>query len=90
MLRATVRIPSSIFEPGPRGARFHVVDYNPITQTLAQPYTLFCGSGETRDPFHSRSDKTLLRDHRFHAQNVFVIAARTLGIFESALGRRIP
>jgi len=40
------------------------------------------------DPFDGRGAATFLDDPRFHQQNAYAIAMRTLGYFESALGRR--
>ncbi len=90
ILRAKVRIPASVMRAGPRGPRFHVVDYDAVNHTLAPPYEITAGDGGAKDAFKEASDRQILDDPRFHAQNVYVIAARTLGMFETALGRRIP
>jgi hypothetical protein len=90
ILRAKVRVPARTLRPGPRGPRFHLVDYDPTTHTLFPPYELSDGSGAVRDRFKDATDDEVRSDHRFHAQNVYVIASRTLGAFEAALGRRIP
>jgi hypothetical protein len=90
ILTATARIPASVVRAGPRGPRFHVVDYDAVSHALAAPYDFTAGDGGARDAFAKASDRQLLDDRRFHAQNVYVIAARTLALFESALGRRIP
>jgi hypothetical protein len=42
------------------------------------------------DRFKDATDATLLGDSRFRAQNVYAIAARTLAVFEFALGRPVP
>lgn len=90
ILRATVRIPAGVVRAGPRGPRLHVVDYDAVTHTLAPPYDFTSGDGGAKDAFAEASDRELLDNRRFHAQNVYVIAARTLATFESALGRRVP
>ncbi|MDP9343478.1 MAG: hypothetical protein M3Q23_15580 [Actinomycetota bacterium] len=89
ILRACVRIPAHMVKPGPRGPRFHVVDYDPITKNLQKPFELG-KDGAVLDLFEHTPDQELVADHRFHAQNVYVITARTLNAFESALGRRVP
>jgi len=90
MLRARVRIPAHTVRPGPRGPRFHLVDYDPVGRQVAPPYDFSTGDAKARDLFEDVSDKALIDDRRFHAQNLYVIAGRTLAAFESALGRRIP
>ncbi len=90
ILRATARIPAHVVTPGPRGPRFHVVDYDPINRRLAPPFDLAVAQGTVPDPFAEASDEELKGDRRFHAQNVYVITTRTLASFEFALGRRVP
>lgn len=81
-LTAKVRVPHERLEPGPRGHRLHVVDYEP---GLARP----------RDAAPVGEDLPLPPDlsseaaRPFIAQNVHAIAARTLATFEAALGRRV-
>ena len=86
ILTASVRIPAEPLEPGPRGARLHVVDYDTATGSLLKPTPL---SAEAGDRFAKATDRQLTRDRDFRAQNVYAIAARTLAAFESALGRRV-
>lgn len=90
ILRVSVRIPARTTRPGPRGPRFHVVDYDPVSRQVASPYDFSTGDGGVKDLFATASDQELLSDRRFHAQNLYVIATRTLATFETALGRRIP
>ena len=85
MLRATVPVPAARLEPGPRSHRFQVIDYDATARVLLPPAIL----GTEPDPFLARSDAALLSDPAFHAQNAYAIAARTLGVFESAIGRRL-
>ena len=86
ILTAVVRIPAEHLEPGPRGARFHVVDYDTADGTLRTPVRLDL---ETTDRFVGAANETLCGDPGFRAQNLYAIAARTLSAFESALGRRL-
>jgi hypothetical protein len=91
ILRAKAQIPLQMVEPGPWGPRFHVVDYSTVDRTLEPAFDFdLSGPGEPRDLFDEAADEELLTDRRFHAQNVFAIASRTLAAFEFALGRRIP
>jgi hypothetical protein len=86
ILRAIVAVPNEAIQPGPRGPRFHVVDVDPTTGELVAPAFL---DARPVDSF-SVPDATLIADSRFRAQNVYAIAARTLSLFETALGRRVP
>jgi hypothetical protein len=96
MLRANVPVPADRLEPGPRSHRFQVIDYDATAGVLLQPAILTPGTwqssdgeGAEHDPFWKRSDTALLSDPAFHAQNAYAIAARTLAVFESAIGRRL-
>jgi hypothetical protein len=94
---AQVSVPVDLLEPGPRGQRFHVVDYD-ATQGVLLPAV------DVRDPaadewqrpwsyvdrFVGAEDAKLIGDPGFHAQNLYAIAVRTLAAFELALGRRLP
>jgi hypothetical protein len=86
ILTAVVRIPAEHLEAGPRGARLHVVDYDNATDTLGTPTVI---NLEVEDRFSAAGDEILRGDADFRAQNVYAIAARTLSVFESALGRRL-
>lgn len=84
ILTATVRVPWGRMEDGPRGPRFHVVDYDASTgRYLLHP------APPDEDLFAEASDEELQKDLAFHAQQVYAVAARTLSTFESALGRRL-
>ena len=83
VVTAKVTVPAEVLEPGPRGARLHVVDYDAATGTLELPVII----GDV-DPF---ADGPLEASaHTFRAQNVYAIAARTLATFEEGLGRLVP
>lgn len=84
ILTATVRIPWSRMEDGPRGARFHVVDYDASTGRYIKHPGL-----PNDDAFADADDEVLESDFAFHAQQVYATASRTLATFEAALGRRL-
>ena len=90
ILRATIDVPAEEIGPGPRGYRVDVVDYDSSTMTLYKPieYPRLNGKGNG-DPFAGASDKELLTNPNFHAQNVYAIVMKTLSRFEFALGRRV-
>lgn len=94
ILTAAVRVPRQRLEPGPAGSRFQVVDYDASTGGLAEPAVLTEAGDDGRtdycDRFGKITNKRIIEDPGFHAQNVFAIASRTLAAFESALGRRLP
>lgn len=84
VLTARVPVPLEAVAAGPRGSRIHVIDYDATTATLYQPPDL-----SVDDPYEGATTATILRDPRFHSQNVYAIVMRTLCRFELALGRRI-
>ncbi len=95
ILRAVVQVPASRLEPGPRGPRFHVVGFDASRRHLDRqvqlaPKRVDVDGWGYRDRFASAPDSVLENDPAFRAQNVYAIAARTLGFFESALGRPVP
>jgi hypothetical protein len=95
ILRAQVDVPAGRLDPGPWGARFHVVDFDSTTRVLRAPVDLATdveappGWGVV-DGFENATDAELLEDPAFRAQNAYAIAARTLATFEFALGRPVP
>ncbi|MBN1360459.1 MAG: hypothetical protein JW993_07700 [Sedimentisphaerales bacterium] len=86
ILKTPVRIPYENLQPGPRGYRVHVVDYDSSQRVLYRPPVVEDGF----DPYARASDATLLREPAFHAQNAYAIVMRLLARFEAALGRRVP
>lgn len=97
VLRAELRIPASRLEPGPRGPRFHVVDFDASTRALGEPAVVTARPADGapagwafKDRFKNAPDQDLLTKPAFRAQNVYAIAARTLDVFEHALGRPVP
>ncbi len=85
ILTDEVEIPAEALDPGPRGYRVQVVDFDASTSTLYRP--LRTGLGD--DPFRNASSSRLVADPHFHALNVYAIVMRTLARFEYALGRRV-
>jgi len=90
ILRAKVRVAADRFLPPLQTHRFHVVSFDPEKGAPGPELKLVDDTGRFRDRFAGSSDRVLLRQHDFHAQNVLAIASRTLSAFEAALGRRVP
>lgn len=90
LVRAQVDIPAEELLPGPCGYRVNVVDYDASANLLYSPLELGSALVAEDDPYAEKSDKELLGDPRFHAQNAYAIVMRILARFEFALGRRIP
>ena len=90
VLRARIDIPAEEVLPGPWGYRVHVVDYDASTGTLYKPRRYPpLNSRSGGDPYAEASDRVLLDDPGFHAQNVYAVVMKTLARFEFALGRRV-
>jgi hypothetical protein len=85
-LTTTIEVPAERLEPGPKGHRVHVLDYDATADR-------FYKSRDT-DPYKdyyarpSGIDR-LLRDPYFHQQNCYAITMGTLYQFEQALGRTV-
>src|SRR4051794_4126266 len=77
IVRARVEIPAEPVAAGPTGYRVQVIDYDASSNTLYRPLRL-----GGRDPFARASDRRLIADPRFHAQNSYAIVMRTLSRFE--------
>ncbi len=85
ILRARVTVPAEELDPGPRGYRVQVIDYDASTGRLYRPLR----RGLNGDPFQEADDEQLLSSPHFHAFNTYAIVMRTLARFEHALGRRV-
>jgi hypothetical protein len=85
ILRSELSIPWEDLEPGPKGSRVHVIDFDATSGYLITPVEM-CGD---IDPFEEATDDELLNNPHFHALNTYVIAMSILGKFEQALGRRV-
>lgn len=101
ILTTELTIPAEELLDGPCGYRVNVIDYDSSTGILYEPATFerlpnggykdrFLLSADRKKPSKRPKgyDASLLNDPRFHAQNVYAIAMRTLAQFEFALGRR--
>ncbi len=86
ILTTQVSIPAEELAPGPWGYRVQVIDYDASAKALYAPSQPGNPPG---DPFRNATDKKLLSDPAFHAQNVYAIVMRILARFEFALGRRV-
>ena len=95
-----VDVPAELLSWGPTGYRVKVVDYNATERRLYLANQQYENeSGDLIDPFAPPEGVSpldldyqdrLLADPNFHSQNVYAIVMRTLGVFERALGRRVP
>jgi hypothetical protein len=99
IVTSELTVPAEELLAGPRGYRVEVIDYDAATDILYKPALYARASnGNYADPYavkqgrrrsaKARQNQKLLEDPRFHAQNVYAIAMRTLAQFEFALGRR--
>lgn len=97
ILTARIAVPNEQLSAGPRGYRVHVVDYDASTNQrfVALDPAKFGTILKPRDPYEPKKSARrafnlrLLDDPRFHAQNAYAIAMRTLAHFERALGRSV-
>jgi hypothetical protein len=93
ILRTQIEIPNEVLDPGPRGYRVHVINYDSSTDTFRQPARLPAGintqSREPLDPFKDWSDAQLLASPLFRTFMTYGIIMKTLARFEFALGRRL-
>jgi hypothetical protein len=85
ILRTQIEIPNEFLDPGPRGYRVHIVDYDSSEDSFYQPVDLAVNA----DPFRRKSDAELLGSRAFHAWMTYGIVMKTLARFEYALGRRV-
>jgi len=88
ILMAKVALPAEDLIPGPMGYRVQIVDYDATRRRFHGAHQLPATYDE--EPRHWRKgDPRLIRDFRFHAQNVYALVMKTLARFEFALGRRL-
>lgn len=86
ILTTRVAVPAEKLDPGPRGYRVSVVDYDCTHDVHYAPANLG-DAGD--DAYVNGDDDRLLTDPRFHAQNVYALVMRSLARFEHALGRHV-
>ena len=91
ILTATIAVPAEALAAGPWGHRVQIIDYDASTDTLFKPLPpkAHGSTGRFVDPYARATDRTILGDPNFHAQNVYAIVMSTLARFEFALGRRV-
>ncbi len=93
ILRAQIEVPNEALEPGPRGCRVFIVDYDSSTDAFRSPVRTFREPGDfyrsPEDPFAHLGDRDLLESPDFHAFMTYGIVMKTLARFEYALGRRL-
>jgi hypothetical protein len=88
ILVAKVAVPAEDLISGPMGYRVHVVDYDSTRR-------YFHGSHQVPARYEDepaewlRGSPAIVKDFRFHAQNVYALVMKTLARFEFALGRRL-
>lgn len=92
---ATVQVPASRLQRGPRSHRFHVVDIAVGTNKAEKPIALHARNEPWRyvDSFANKPNQTtddLVANPKFRAQNLFAVASSTLALVEQHLGRPVP
>ena len=88
IVRARIAVPAEELDPGPRGYRVSIVDYDCTHDVLYAPADLG-RHAPTADRYERADDDRLLADPCFHAQNVYALVMRSLARFEAALGRHV-
>jgi hypothetical protein len=88
IVTAQVQVPAEELIAGPTGYRVQVVDFDATAQRFHGAHALPDRS-EDEPPSWADGRDSLLRDFRFHAQNVYALVMKTLARFEFALGRRL-
>jgi hypothetical protein len=83
ILTDLVTFPAEELDKGPCGHRVQVIDYDSSTKS-------YYGGTLLRDPRQKPTNREILRDPAFHAQNVYGLVMSTVARFEFALGRRVP
>jgi len=93
ILRTRIEVPNEALEPGPRGYRVFIVDYDSSGDEFRSPGRTFWKSGDAYrsplDPFEHLSDQALVESRDFRAFMTYGIIMKTLARFEYALGRRL-
>jgi hypothetical protein len=88
ILMAKVAVPAEDLIPGPMGYRVHVVDYDSTRRYFHGSHVPPARYEDEPDEWQ-RGAPALVKDSRFHAQNVYALVMKTLARFEFALGRRL-
>lgn len=88
ILTAKVAVPAEDHIAGPIGYRVQVVDYDSSRQYFHGSHILPTEYQNEPNAWQ-RGDPGIVKDFRFHAQNVYALVMKTLARFEFALGRRL-
>lgn len=88
-LTATLRVPVERIGAGPRSARFDVIVRSPGKRPFSVDMSAPNAPWMVIDRQPPNDLEGLIQDSRFLAQHVFAVAASTLALFESTLGRRM-
>jgi hypothetical protein len=88
ILTARVAVPAEDLVPGPMGYRVQVVDYDATERRFYGVHDL-PARYEDEPRRWQDGDPRIVKDYRFHAQNVYALVMKTLARFEFALGRRV-
>jgi hypothetical protein len=90
IITAIVEIPYEEVDPGPKGARVHVIDFDASLGVFYPPTEI---NPATTDRWLKSDSKQevdkLIGSREFRAYNAYAIVMRTLARFEFALGRRL-
>jgi len=89
ILMATIDVPAEDLDPGPIGYRVQVVDFDSTTQKFGGSHVLPESHADEPKRWADGSP-SIVKEHKFHAQNAYALVMKTLARFEFALGRRIP
>ncbi len=81
--QVTVKILNESLQPGPRGSRVEVIDYDGVAECFYEPVDLDDPAMLMQGGLDPAED-----DPRFHQQMVFAVTMRVIENFEIALGRR--
>jgi hypothetical protein len=90
LIRAVVPVPFDRVRPGPKSARFSVIDYDGADNRLYPTTRLRPSKTADDDPWADVPDAELAENRTFRNQHLYAVAARTLAAFENGLGRRLP
>jgi hypothetical protein len=88
ILMARISVPAEDLIPGPIGYRLQIVDYDSTIGRFNDAHTLPRSLAD-EPPEWWAGNLNILKDYRFHAQNVYALVMKTLARFQFALGRRV-
>lgn len=88
ILMAQVDVPAEELVGGPTGYRVQVVDFDATARRFHGAHDLPRNHDDAPRAWREGND-SLVKDYRFHAQNVYALVMKTLARFEFALGRKL-